>query len=161
MAHILDILSSKYKQYYFIITTGFVFVLFLLISIYLYNKFIKTNNTKENKFKDVANTGNNNREINLIMCHVDWCPHCKKALPEWKAFCDQYNNTEMNGYTITCNSEGTNCTDDSDPKIKTIISDFNIVSYPTVILMKDKKRYDFDAKITSQNLAQFIKSVSM
>jgi preprotein translocase subunit SecG len=76
MAHILDILSSKYKQYYFIITTGFVFVLFLLISIYLYNKFIKTNNTEENKFKDVANTGNNNREINVIMCHVDWCPHC-------------------------------------------------------------------------------------
>jgi thiol-disulfide isomerase/thioredoxin len=161
MMHIVDILQSKFKQYSLVITVVIVFILFSGMSYYLYTQFTKTQNSSINKFKDVANSGDNNKELNVLMFHVDWCPHCKKALPDWVAFCNEYNNKVVNNYKITCNKEGTNCTDDDSSEIKKLIAEYNIVSYPTVVLIKDNKRYDFDAKITKHTLEQFINSVSM
>ena len=157
--HIVDILQSKFKQYSFIMTIGIVLILFSGMSYYLYKQFMQ--NQKSALIKDVANTGTNNREINVFMFHVDWCPHCKKALPEWVAFCNEYNNKLVNGNNIVCNKEGTNCTEDDTPEIKKLIAEYNIVSYPTVVLIKDNKRYEFDAKITKHTLEQFIHSVSV
>jgi len=95
-----------------------------------------------------------------MLFHVDWCPHCHKALPEWQSFCDEYNNKNVNGYLIRCERNGTNCTDENDPKIAAIINENKIESYPTVILLKNDKRYDFDAKITRNSLEQFVQSVT-
>lgn len=161
MPHILDILSLKFKQYYYPITITFVVAVFVLMSIYLYKNFMMKEKDASNDFKDVANTGNNTKEITIRMFHVDWCPHCVKALPEWTLFCNQYNGKQVNGYTINCNSNGDNCTDDASVAVAKNIADFNIVSYPTVVLIKDNKRYDFDAKISKQNLDQFVNSVTM
>ena len=124
----------------------------------LFNKnFYKTRNVLPSKLE----LDGYNKELNVLMFHVDWCPHCKKALPEWVAFCNEYNNKVVNNYKITCDKQGTNCTDDDSAEIKKLIAEYNIVSYPTVVLIKDNKRYDFDAKITKHTLEQFINSVSM
>jgi thiol-disulfide isomerase/thioredoxin len=160
MANLVDYISGKLRPYSRYITFSIIFIIFVLISIYVLVNFVNKKDDEAQKFKDVANTGNRLNEIEVMMFHVDWCPHCKKALPEWYPFCDQYNNTKVNGYTIKCNRDGTNCTSDEDPKIASIISQYKIESYPTIIIMREGKRYDFDAKITKSALEQFVESVT-
>jgi thiol-disulfide isomerase/thioredoxin len=107
-----------------------------------------------------TSSGLDDNQANFMFFYATWCPHCKKALPEWYPFCDQYNNKKVNGYTIKCNRDGTNCTKDDDPKIASIVSQYKIESYPTIIIMREGKRYDFDAKITKSALEQFVESVT-
>lgn len=160
MANLVDYISGKLRPYSRYITFSIIFIIFILLSIYVLVNFINKKDDDAQKFKDVANTGNRENEIEVMMFHVDWCPHCKSALPEWYPFCDQYNNTKVNGYTIKCNRDGTNCTDDTDPKIQNIVSKYTIESYPTIIIMREGTRYDFDAKITKSALEQFVESVT-
>ena len=124
-------------------------------------KFQKDNSQKNKRFNDVANKGNRNNEIEIMMFHVNWCPHCKKALPDWQAFCDQYNNQIVNDYTIRCNRNGNNCTDEKDSKVIDMVSTYKIDSYPTIVLMKGDQRFDFDAKITKNSLDQFLQTATM
>lgn len=160
MSNLVDYISGKLRPYSRYITFSIIFIIFILISIYVLVNFVNKKDDEAQKFKDVANTGNRQNEIEVMMFHVDWCPHCKKALPEWYPFCDQYNNKKVNGYTIKCNRNGTNCTKDEDPKIQNIVSKYKIESYPTIIIMREGKRYDFDAKITKSALEQFVESVT-
>lgn len=160
MANLVDYISGKLRPYSRYITFSIIFIIFILISIYVLVNFVNKKDDEAQKFKDVANTGNRQNEIEVMMFHVDWCPHCKKALPEWYPFCDQYNNKKVNGYTIKCSRDGTNCTKDDDPKIESIVSQYKIESYPTIIIMREGKRYDFDAKITKSALEQFVESVT-
>lgn len=156
MANIIDFIGMKLKPYGQTVLYVFLIILFIGLSYYVYRAYA---NKPPSKYNDVANSEQNNGEVNIMMFHVDWCPFCVKSLPEWKQFCDEYNGKKVNGITIRCNPEGTNCTDDSDPKILAMLDEYEITSYPTVIMFKGNKRYDFDAKITKQNLEQFVKSV--
>jgi thiol-disulfide isomerase/thioredoxin len=115
------------------------------------------------KFSDIANANPNNKSISVFMFHVDWCPHCKTAKPEWRSFCDNYNGKPVNGYTIEC--KDFNCTDDSNTLIKSALLKYKIESYPTikaVMIDNDGKEIviDYDAKVNSKNLEKFIMSVS-
>lgn len=160
MPYLINYLSNKIRPYKMFIIIAVVIIVFLTMGI-MYAKYA-TGEDKANlsKFKDVANQGNRSSEIEVKMFHVDWCPHCKKALPDWQSFCDSYNGQTVNGYIIRCDRAGTNCTDDADPKINNMIKEYKIDSFPTVILLKDEERYDFDAKITKNALDQFVQSVT-
>ena len=160
MANLVDYISGKIRPYSRYITLFIIFVIFIISSIYIVSQFLNRKVDNSKKFDDVANIGNSVNIIEIMMFHVDWCPHCKKALPDWQPFCDNYNNKLINGYTIVCNRDGTNCTDDTDPIIKNIIDKYKIESYPTIIMMKDGKRYDFDARVTKSALEQFVDSVT-
>jgi thiol-disulfide isomerase/thioredoxin len=112
-----------------------------------------------------------------MLFYVDWCPHCIKDIPEWDAFAEIYNNKEVNGRLIQCYD--IDCTDDNgdvtiqfDPidgtstnmsptpiKISKLIKKYKIDSYPTIKLSKDDTTVDFEAKVTKQNLIQFVTSV--
>jgi thiol-disulfide isomerase/thioredoxin len=160
MANLVDYLTSKIKPYTFYITIFVVALIFIIISIYVYRQYYNSTKDSSKLFKDVANNGAVKSQIDIMLFHVDWCPHCHKALPEWQSFCDEYNNKIVNGYQIQCERDGINCTDETDPKVAAIINENKIESYPTVILFKDNKRYDFDAKITRNSLEQFVQSVT-
>jgi len=160
MANLVDYISGKIRPYTRYIIIVLVLLLFIVVSFYVLNQYSKNKLNESKKFKDVANNGSRQNEIEVMMFHVDWCPHCKKALPEWYPFCDQYNNTNVNGYLIKCSREGNNCTNDNDQQIASMIKEYKIESYPTVIIVKDDKRYDFDAKITKSALEQFVQSVT-
>lgn len=159
MANIIDFISMKIRPYNTIILWVFLSIIFLGLSYYAYSEYVKRSTAKSKKYSDVANSEQDNGELNIMMFHVDWCPFCLKSLPEWRQFCNEYNGKTVNGLTVRCNPEGTNCTDDSDEKILAMLEEYDIKSYPTVILFKGNNRYDFDAKITKSNLEQFIKSV--
>jgi thiol-disulfide isomerase/thioredoxin len=161
MAPILEFLSTKIRPYYSIVLIAVITIIFILASYYGYKQFILPSlNDKTKVFKDVANNGERRGEIDVLLFHVDWCPHCKKALPDWVAFCSENNGKPVNGYTVNCDPAGINCTDDSDPKIAALVSENNINSYPTVILFKDGQRYNFEAKLTKNALDQFVQQVT-
>jgi thiol-disulfide isomerase/thioredoxin len=153
-------------------------LLFVGVAYYAYNTFYKK--PKENKMKDVANMNDRTGVIEIYFFHVNWCPHCKTAEPEWDAFKSKYQNKEVNGYKIQCIS--IDCTDDSGDKNKDIdevakakfeqlemntteatnelIRRYNIDSYPTIKMVKDNDTIDFDAKITTSSLSKFVDSMT-
>lgn len=154
MANITDVLRKYIRPYYYYVLAIIVLIIFLFAANYAYNKYYTTINN--NKFKDVANTNRRTKEAQVYFFHVDWCPHCKKALPDWNQFTSQYNGKEVNGYIIKCID--LNCTDETGD-VTSAINKYSIESYPTVKLVKDEQTIDFDSKITSTALEQFVNTM--
>ena len=160
MANLVTYLSEKFRPYRFYITLVVLIIIFLSVSWNLYSQFSKKvlNAESSSKYSDVANNGSRQNEIEVYIFRADWCPHCKKSLPEWQAFSSSYGNTNVNGYLIKCIDQ--DCTNDKDPKVTSIMDAYKVKSFPTVIAIKDSKRYDFDSKVTKTNLDQFIQFVT-
>jgi thiol-disulfide isomerase/thioredoxin len=176
MANILVYVDSILKPYYKVILGVFLLIVFITIARYSYQTFfVKVNQNKDHS--NIANANNVKPITTIYFFHVDWCPHCVKAVPEWNAFVEAYNNKEVNGHIVQCYD--IDCTDDNgdvtvqfDPttglttnmvptpvKISKLIEKYNIDSYPTIKLTKDNNVVDFEAKVTKQNLIQFVNSV--
>jgi len=97
---------------------------------------------------------NSGKEALIYFFHADWCPHCKKAQPEWDTFKMSYDNKLKNGYKIKCIS--VDCTDDKESTAKNLINQYNVESYPTVKMIKDNKTIDYDASVKSDSLNKFV-----
>ena len=162
MSALLNLIYYRFKRHLPTIYSILGLVLVIAVSYYVY-KNVYLPRIKNKKFKDVANTNPNQGGITVFMFHVDWCPHCKKALPEWQMFSDQYNGTMLNGYQIECKE--VDCTKSDDPNIKSMLDKYDLKQYPTIIAMvpssggKDK-RVDYDAKVKKEYLDKFIVSVT-
>jgi thiol-disulfide isomerase/thioredoxin len=139
------------------------FVIFAVVGFYAFKQFYPSGTTT-NKFADVANAVPLGKEITITMYHVDWCPHCKKALPDWNQFTKEYNGKNVNGTTITC--VDLDCTDNKDPKIKNLLDKEPVIdSFPTVrgvMVGNDGKEINiqYKSKITKDNLEKFVLSIS-
>lgn len=162
MSALIDLLYFRFKKYLPMIYIAVLFAIFVVICYYVYTT-VYLPNKKDKVFQDVANSNPVGRVITIFMFHVDWCPHCKKATPEWKMFSDQYNNKSLNGYQIEC--KDVDCTKSDDPTVKSFISKYNLKQYPTVIAIVPGKngketRVDYDAKVKKQYLDQFVISLT-
>jgi len=171
MANIITVIGEKLKPYKTIIISVLVFFLFVAVAHYAYKKYYLPQQEK-NKMSDVANVDGRKRIVNIFFFYVDWCPHCKTAKPEWNNFKIQYDNTDVNGYTIKCYD--INCTEDNGTitivdmpddgknikttptKIADLIRKYNIEAYPTIKMTKDDYVIDYDAKISEESLDKFI-----
>lgn len=140
----------------------FVFILLVAAAIYGYYAFYlpsamaRNFNDLSNK-KPISNGQGGGEDVLIYFFHVDWCPHCKTAAPEWKTFFDNYHNVEKNGYMIRCMEM--DCTKDDDPAVAEMIQKFEIEGYPTIKMVKEGKTIEFDAKVTNNNLKQFIENM--
>ena len=153
----ISTLYNYFKAYYFYFILAFVLVIFIFTAYYGYNKYAK-HEIDGKKFKDVANANTRKIEANVYFFHVDWCPHCVKAKPEWDKFVQAYENKVINGYVVKTHSM--DCTEDIDGKAERIIQTYNIQSYPTVKLMIDgQKAIELDSKITSKTLELFVNEI--
>jgi thiol-disulfide isomerase/thioredoxin len=155
----------------------FLILVFVMIARYSYQVYF----ARKNKNKQMANVANKNNTAPIVAVyffHVDWCPHCIKAQPEWNSFSSQYDNKEIGGYLVRCYD--IDCTEDQGDaviqfdatsngaatgikptsiKISELIQKYKIESYPTIKMTKDDLVVDFDAKVTQANLVQFVSSV--
>jgi thiol-disulfide isomerase/thioredoxin len=154
MPGIVEVVGNLVRPYYYYILVITLLAIFGVISYYVYNNYYT--NSIDNKFADVANANRRTKEAEVMFFHVDWCPHCKKALPEWNNFKKQYNDKEINGYIIKCID--IDCTNDTSDTVS-LMNKFNIESYPTVKLSKDNNVIDFDSKITSNTLEIFVNTM--
>ena len=129
----------------------FVTIIFVTAAFFAYKWYIKS--TIENLgTSDIANNNRRVSEAELLFFSADWCPHCKNAKPEWDSFKKEYDGKEMGFYKINCQS--VDCTDGENE----LIQKYSIDGYPTVIMIKDNERVNFDAGITESSLKSFIES---
>ena len=133
------------------LVTFFVFIIFAVAGYYGYLWFGKS--TVENlSDSNMANPSRHKSEAKLMFFSADWCPHCKKAKPEWDKISSEYAKKEIGYYEII--PEAVDCTDGENR----LIQEYSIDGYPTVIMIKDGKRVNFSGRITEENLQQFVES---
>lgn len=149
MVHILDVLNQYILPYKRAITI----ILVLAVFIYAIRYWMNTRADSANKFADVANSTDRTKEAVIYFFHADWCPHCKKAEPEWNAFKTSHHDKIINGYKLNC--QDVNCTDENNTASNTLINKFQIDSYPTVKMDRDGTIIDFDSKVTASALSSF------
>lgn len=155
MAGIVDVVNKYFRPYLFKLMILILFVIFAYAAYYGYHSiYLK----RASKFSNVANSGGSSsgNVATVYMFHVDWCPHCKKALPEWNSFVSAYDGKEVNGHVIKC--VDVDCTKESS-EVTSIIDQYNIESYPTIKLVKDDKVIEFDSKISQNTLEQFVNTM--
>jgi len=107
--------------------------------------------------KEFTDTAEETKEAELMIFTVNWCPYCKKAMPVWKKFEEEYNNKVINGYTIYFKT--IDCTNEKDPEVKELLNKYNIEGYPTIKLIKDGEVILYDAKPEFNSLQQFLQTV--
>ena len=89
--NIVSILHNDYiKRYKTQITIFIVIIIFVIASIFAYKWFIQP--TVENLNEDLSNDSKRTGESQLYFFHADWCPHCKRAKPEWDNIVKNYDN---------------------------------------------------------------------
>ena len=84
MANLVEVFYKKViRPYQYTILLISTTILFSVSAYYAYEYYFREQT-------DVANrTGDD--PIQIYLFHVDWCPHCQRAMPEWSAFKQQYH----------------------------------------------------------------------
>jgi thioredoxin-like negative regulator of GroEL len=67
---------------------------------------------------------------------------------------DAYNGKIVNGYKLNLI-----IVDGEDPNNESLVNEFKIQGYPTVVLTKDGKNIDYDAKVDQPTLEKFINTM--
>ncbi|NCA22158.1 MAG: hypothetical protein EBS86_13585 [Crocinitomicaceae bacterium] len=137
----------------------FVFgILLLAVGIYFVYKFIapklKTSYSVNKSKQHTDSSGDKTAE--LLLFFAEWCPHCKHAAPEWEAAKEKYDGHTINGYTVIFTD--INCTKET-PESRELMEKYKVQGFPTVKLLKDDQVVDFNAKVTTDNINQFLTTV--
>jgi thiol-disulfide isomerase/thioredoxin len=127
-------------------------VFFIVVAQQVYNRHVKSSNyTYYEGYSNAPNGSNSEPVATIRMFKVDWCPHCKKALPEFQSVQDQYDGKTVNGYKLSLV-----VVDGEDPANEALVNEFKIQGYPTVVLTKDGKNIEYEAKVNKTTLQEFI-----
>lgn len=147
------------KKLYFWI--GLLIFLLLFAGVYVYS----TNITKikYNREKDnVPNSGGPGGEVRIMFFSVDWCPYCTKAKIPWGDFKTSHHQKKIKGRRIICqdyNATETKENPGGEIEAKLLIDKYDVKGYPTIIMLKDGEKIEFDAKITTYSLERFIEDM--
>ena len=148
-------LFSRYSRIVFIVL---LIALFSYIGYNGYKKYYKSV-VDVKDFKDVANTNIRKKDAQVLFFFADWCPHCRKAKPEWEQFKEEYDGKVVNEYLVSCTPvDCTSSDSDSDQKTAALIKEYHIESYPTIIMLVGDNKIDYDARITKSGLEQLVLS---
>tara|TARA_B100000900_G_scaffold415431_1_gene445271 strand:+ start:3417 stop:3902 length:486 start_codon:yes stop_codon:yes gene_type:complete len=125
----------------------------LILGYYVYNTHLKPLINEHKLNKEFVNKNHNSEDILVMHFYTDWCPYCKKAKPEWSKF-ENYVNNKNKSIDYTINLTSVNCDEN-----KNIADKYQVDGYPTIKLLYKNKVYDFDAKVTKDNLVEFLDSI--
>ena len=133
-------------------------VILIVAIVFVYKKYLvpKMNPTYAPN-KEFIQESEEEKDAELLIFTVDWCPYCKKAMPVWKKFQEEYNGKTINGYNL--NFRTINCTDENDAEVKELLNKYNVDGYPTIKLLKDGDAITYDAKPEFNTLQQFLQTV--
>lgn len=159
MAGFVEVVTKFFRPYKRIILVIFILIIFIIVGVYGYRRFYSVPE-KTRDFKDVANANRRNPQIQIYLFWADWCPHCKKAKPEWVAFSQEYDGKIVNNYEIQTTDIDCSDPNGQDPQVQNMLAEYRVNSYPTIIALKDSQVVGFDAKITKSSLDQFVESLT-
>ncbi len=144
--------SSLVKNYKFIIIL-LLAAIFIYTAYYVFKNYIKPkidpSYVSNNEYVDKHSDDKGIAEV--YMFKVDWCPHCKKALPIWESFSEDYQDKIINGYTLDFKLIDGEADSETTDK-------YNVLGYPTIKLIKDNQIIEYDAKPDYDTLLQFLNS---
>lgn len=149
----------KFKQTWKLVLVLIAIVLLIMAIYYVWKNYVSPKlNPSYVANKEFVNSDDvDSKTAEVRMFVVDWCPHCKTALPVWDEISEEYNGKIIGGYKLTF--EKVNCTNEEDLEVKQIQGQFNIDSYPTIKLVKDNEIIEYDAKPDKETLQQFLQTV--
>jgi len=161
MKYIDKILIQMQETFYNLTNNRLLFVfsvlwlsLTLIIAYFSYTSYVKPMISEHKLNKEFINKNIDNSEDILVMYfYTEWCPYCKKAKPEWNKF-ESYVDNKNKSIDYTISLVSVNC-DES----KSIADKYEVDGYPTVKLIYKNKVHDFDAKVTKDNLVEFLDSI--
>ena len=119
------------------------FVIFIIIAYFVYKGYMKKIAYNPNsEYKQNSNLGE------LMLFYVDWCPYSQTTLKQWYTYKEKYDGPyNISFVEIDCD-KNTNLADN-----------YNIDSYPTIILLLNGKKYIFDAQMSDEVLTEFINTI--
>ena len=135
----------------------FIAVFFAVLAQQLYNRYAKSTNNYSyyEGYSNAPNSGVADPPVATIkLFKVDWCPHCKKALPQFQAVENEYDGKVVNGHKLQFV-----VVDGEDPANEATVNEHKIQGYPTVVLTKDGKNIEYDAKVDQATLQNFINTM--
>jgi thiol-disulfide isomerase/thioredoxin len=138
---------------------GYLFIaaFFAVLAQQLYNRYAKSTNNYSyyEGYSNAPNTGVADPPVATIkLFKVDWCPHCKNAMPQFQAVENEYEGKVVNGHKLHFV-----VVDGEDPANQATVDEHKIQGYPTIVLTKDGKNIEYDAKVDEDTLTKFINTM--
>ena len=152
----LKSILNNFSRNKLLLMFGVFWLFIMLVAAYsVYDIYIKSKLSEHKLNKEFVNNDNNNdkESIKIIFFHTEWCPHCKRAKPEWKKF-----DTYVNGIKDTIDYKIYLDKVDGDVDTKQV-EKYKVEGYPTIKLIYKDKIYDYDAKVTKDNLIEFLNTI--
>ena len=136
-----------------IIITIIILALLIVVATYVYRKYIKPMLAPAYvPNKEFVEEGIEAGEADFIFFYVNWCPHCKSAMPTWDSIKTKYNEKQINNTTVYFREIDCEKNEEEADKYK-------VTGYPTIKLLKGSEIIEFDAKPTEDALTQFLHTV--
>jgi thiol-disulfide isomerase/thioredoxin len=160
MSSNINVSSTPFSNVKTLVIIVLILIVTVFICYYVYIKFFSPKIAemyKPNK-EQVPKWGNSNsssNEAEIYFFYANWCPYCKSAKPEWEKVKKEYENKTINGYKVIFIE-----VDCSTPNNETnkLMDNYNVEGFPTIKLNKNGSQINYDAKVTSAHLIEFLKS---
>jgi thiol-disulfide isomerase/thioredoxin len=159
MSSNINVAPTSFSNGKTIVIIVLILIVTVFICYYVYIKFFSPKIAemyKPNK-EQVPKWGNSNssNEAELYFFYANWCPYCKSAKPEWEKVKKEYENKTINGYKVIFVE--VDCTTPNNETNK-LMDNYNVEGFPTIKLNKNGSQINYDAKVTSEHLIEFLKS---
>lgn len=129
-----------------LVTIGLI-VLFIALAVWFYKKYVIPSLNEDAYIENSVYGSDGGGNVVVYFFYTEWCPHCKKAKPQWNSFTENNpNNTRLTFKEIDCDKD------------KETASNFNVTSYPTIKLTYKGKTYDYDARVDKDTLQKFVET---
>lgn len=89
------------------------------------------------------------KEADIYLFYVTWCPHCKKALPIWNELKEQMNEQKIGAYKVYFKE--VDCEKDEE-----MAKSFKIEGYPTIKLLKGDEVIELDSNPSKEAILEFL-----
>jgi thiol-disulfide isomerase/thioredoxin len=157
MASFYDLVAQYILPYKTQLMIAFVVVLFAIVAYY----FIQQQQKPRDEVLDQIQQPTNQNTATMHFFTADWCPHCKAVKSILTDFKNDYDGKIIKNTKIIVIEH--DCSDNKSEEVKAKMKEFGVDSFPTVKLQtsgnKGNNMYDFDAKITRENLENFLSTV--
>lgn len=157
MASLYELVGQYILPYKTQLTVLVVVIFFALLAYYVYQNY---NKPKDEVMEQIHQPSNENTAT-MHFFTADWCPHCKAVKDVIEEFDNEYDGKVVKNTKIIVIKH--DCSDNKSDKVQNEMKQFGVDSFPTVKLqtsgINGNNMYDFDAKITRENLENFLSTV--